>query len=334
MASFNRPDRERKPGSIGVAVDGTEMQVVDEDDNEVPQGERGERGGYNVYPRELEELLYEHPAVGEAAVIGIPHESLGEEVAAVVALKNSAEATPDELRDYIKQRVAAYKYRRVAWFVDELPKGSTGKILKREIEAQIPAVRGWDGRPGGLIRTGGHGSPVPSLCRRLRSAALHERRPAVMGSLSSHARRPRPATSDKTGRKSAPSPADSLKESQLAAGRDLLRGVGRHRRPESKQQATKQHRAIIAPCRQRGRSSRSGSSGSAFNALACSCSGRMTPSAWLRKRKPLARCRLRSRRFPPSSRRQDSAGHGVRRGGLARAEQGSPAGMPRRTVLV
>ena len=92
------------------------------------------RGGYNVYPRELEETLYEHEAVREAAVIGVPHESLGEEVAAVVALKEGAEATADELRDYMKERVAAYKYPRQVHIVDELPKGPTGKILKREIE--------------------------------------------------------------------------------------------------------------------------------------------------------------------------------------------------------
>jgi long-chain acyl-CoA synthetase len=72
--------------------------------------------------------------VREVAVIGVPHESLGEEVAAAVALKPGAEARPEELSDYMKQRVAAYKYPRVVWFVDELPKGPTGKILKREIE--------------------------------------------------------------------------------------------------------------------------------------------------------------------------------------------------------
>jgi long-chain acyl-CoA synthetase len=187
MGSFNLPDRERKPGSIGVPVGGTEMKVVDDDDNDVPQGEPGEivmrgpfvmkgywnrddatseitrggwfhtgdvatvdgdgyffivdrkkdliiRGGYNVYPRELEETLYEHEAVREAAVIGVPHDSLGEEVAAVVALKENAEATPEELRAYMKERVAAYKYPRTVHIVDELPKGPTGKILKREIK--------------------------------------------------------------------------------------------------------------------------------------------------------------------------------------------------------
>jgi long-chain acyl-CoA synthetase len=92
------------------------------------------RGGYNVYPREIEEVLYEHPAVREAAVVGVPHDEYGEEVGAAVALKDDAEATPEELRDFVKEQVAAYKYPRRVWLVDELPKGPTGKILKREIE--------------------------------------------------------------------------------------------------------------------------------------------------------------------------------------------------------
>jgi long-chain acyl-CoA synthetase len=92
------------------------------------------RGGYNVYPREIEEVLHEHPAVAEVAVIGIPHAELGEEVAAAVALKPGASATPDELRSFVKDRVAAYKYPRQVWLVDALPKGPTGKILRREVQ--------------------------------------------------------------------------------------------------------------------------------------------------------------------------------------------------------
>ncbi len=95
------------------------------------------RGGYNVYPREIEEVLYEHPAVREAAVIGIPHPDLGEEVGAAVALKSGQNVTEAELRDYVKSNVAAYKYPRHVWFVDELPKGPTGKILKREIKPPV-----------------------------------------------------------------------------------------------------------------------------------------------------------------------------------------------------
>jgi long-chain acyl-CoA synthetase len=187
VASFNRRDRERKPGSIGLPVDGVEMRVIDDDAHEVPQGDIGEvairghnvmkgywkleeataeaidadgwfktgdiarvdedgyffivdrkkdlviRGGYNVYPREIEEVLYEHPGVREVAVIGIPHDELGEEVAAAVALKTDADCSAGELRDFVKERLAAYKYPRHVWFVDELPKGPTGKILKRQI---------------------------------------------------------------------------------------------------------------------------------------------------------------------------------------------------------
>jgi len=186
VASFNLPDRERKPGSIGTPVRGVQMRVVDPEDHEVPQGEVGEiavrgpnvmkgywhrpeataeairdgwfhtgdlarvdedgyfsivdrkkdliiRGGYNIYPREIEEVLYEHPAVAEAAVIGVPHPALGEEVGAAVTLKADASVTAEELRDHVKAQVAAYKYPRHVWIVDVLPKGPTGKILKREI---------------------------------------------------------------------------------------------------------------------------------------------------------------------------------------------------------
>jgi len=91
------------------------------------------RGGFNVYPREVEEVLYQHEAVAEAAVIGVPHESHGEEVKAVVALKPDAKVTAEELQSFCKDRLAAYKYPRIFEFRDTLPKGSTGKILKREL---------------------------------------------------------------------------------------------------------------------------------------------------------------------------------------------------------
>ncbi|HEX6677926.1 MAG TPA: long-chain fatty acid--CoA ligase [Actinomycetes bacterium] len=186
VASFNHPDRERKPGSIGTPIRGVEMRVVDEQGAVVPQGQVGEiairghnvmkgywrrpeetakaipdgwfrtgdvgrvdedgyfaivdrkkdliiRGGYNVYPREVEEVLYEHEAVADAAVIGLPHPELGEEVGAAVALKPGASVTPEELRDHVKAQVAAYKYPRRVWIVEALPKSATGKILKREI---------------------------------------------------------------------------------------------------------------------------------------------------------------------------------------------------------
>lgn len=92
------------------------------------------RGGYNIYPREIEELLYEHPAVAEAAVIGIKHDELGEEIKAVVYLKPECKATPDELQGYCKERIAAFKYPRVVEIRDTpLPKGPSAKILKREL---------------------------------------------------------------------------------------------------------------------------------------------------------------------------------------------------------
>ena len=91
------------------------------------------RGGLNVYPREVEEVLYEHPAVAEAAVLGMPHRTLGEEVVALVVLRPGAEATSEEVREHVRSQLAAYKYPRHVWVVDALPRGSTGKILKRSI---------------------------------------------------------------------------------------------------------------------------------------------------------------------------------------------------------
>jgi long-chain acyl-CoA synthetase len=103
------------------------------------------RGGYNVYPREVEEVLYEHPAVQEAAVVAVPDESLGEEVGAAVVLKAGESVDARELKAYVKEQVAAYKYPRKIWFTDELPKGPTGKILKREIEVPQEVEAGSSG---------------------------------------------------------------------------------------------------------------------------------------------------------------------------------------------
>jgi long-chain acyl-CoA synthetase len=92
------------------------------------------RGGFNIYPREIEELLYEHPAVAEAAVVGVKHEELGEEIKAVVYLKPGSRATEDEIQAYCKERIAAFKYPRIVEIRDQpLPKGPSAKILKREL---------------------------------------------------------------------------------------------------------------------------------------------------------------------------------------------------------
>jgi long-chain acyl-CoA synthetase len=198
VASSNHPGRPRKPGSIGTPLREVEMKVVDENDEEVPQGEVGEivirghnvmkgywrhpdateeamrggwfhsgdmaridedgyffivdrkkdliiRGGYNVYPREVEEVLYEHPKIREAAVLGVPHNEWGEEIGAVVVLHEGEDLAPEEVSEYVKERIAAYKYPRIVWFLDDLPKGPTGKILKREIEAPTAAEPGAGG---------------------------------------------------------------------------------------------------------------------------------------------------------------------------------------------
>jgi long-chain acyl-CoA synthetase len=190
-ATFNRPDRPRKVGSIGLPVWGVELKVIDDSGNALGANENGEvcirghnvmkgyhnrpdataetidadgwlhtgdigfrddegyyfivdrkkemviRGGFNVYPREIEEVLYQHPAVAEAAVFGVPDATMGEEVVAAVALRSGASATEEELIAFAKERVAAYKYPRRVWVLETLPKGPTGKILKLELKAQL-----------------------------------------------------------------------------------------------------------------------------------------------------------------------------------------------------
>jgi long-chain acyl-CoA synthetase len=115
-------------GDLGYVDDGGFFFIVDR------KKELIIRGGYNVYPREVEEVLYSHPAIAEAAVVGIPDQQLGEEVKAFVALKPGQELVESELIAYCKERVAAYKYPRFVEFRDELPKSATGKVLKKQLK--------------------------------------------------------------------------------------------------------------------------------------------------------------------------------------------------------
>jgi long-chain acyl-CoA synthetase len=184
-STFNPPDDRRRAGSCGLPI-GNEMKVVDDNDNEVPQGELGEivlrggnilkgyfknpeatekafrggwfhtgdvgyrdqdgffyivdrksdmiiRGGENIYPREIDEVLYQHPAVAAAATIGVPDQLYGEEVAAFVVLKHGMKLTEAELIEYCQLELADYKCPKSIRFVADIPKGPTGKLLKREL---------------------------------------------------------------------------------------------------------------------------------------------------------------------------------------------------------
>ncbi len=96
------------------------------------------RGGENVYSAEVEAAIFEHPSVSDAAVIGVPHEVLGEEVGAVVVLKPACELTADELRAHVAQRIAGFKVPSHVWFIEgELPRNPAGKVLKRELREQV-----------------------------------------------------------------------------------------------------------------------------------------------------------------------------------------------------
>ena len=184
-STFNPPDERRRPGSCGLPI-GNEMKVVDDEDNEVADGELGEivlrgenilkgyfknpdaterafrsgwfhtgdvgyrdkdgffyivdrktdmiiRGGENIYPREIDEVLYQHPAVAAAATIGVPDQLYGEEVAAFIVLKDGADATEAELISHCQDELADYKCPKSIHFVADIPKGPTGKLLKREL---------------------------------------------------------------------------------------------------------------------------------------------------------------------------------------------------------
>jgi len=190
IATFNRVDRLRRPGSIGLPAWGVEVKIVCDDGSEAKNGEAGEiairghnvmkgyfrrpeataaaidaqgwfrtgdigvrdaggyvyvvdrkkdmiiRGGFNVYPRELEEVLLTHPEVSLAAVVGVPHPSHGEEVKAFVVRTPGAAVTEADLVAWCRENMAAYKYPRIVEFRDSLPMTATGKILKRELAQQ------------------------------------------------------------------------------------------------------------------------------------------------------------------------------------------------------
>jgi long-chain acyl-CoA synthetase len=195
VATFNRVDRPRRPGSVGLPVWGVEVRLLAANGSQAPQGEPGEiairghnvmkgylgrpaetaavldsagwfrtgdigtrdddgylyivdrkkdmiiRGGFNVYPRELEEVLLTHQAVSMAAVVGVPHASHGEEIKAFVVRAPGATVSEADLIAWCKQNMAAYKYPRIIEFRDALPLTATGKILKRELGAPAAAVR-------------------------------------------------------------------------------------------------------------------------------------------------------------------------------------------------
>ncbi len=190
LATFNHFERPSRPGTVGQAIFGVEVKCFDENDNEMPRGERGEvvirgtnvmkgyykmpeatadafrggwfhtgdvgiidedgylsivdrkkdmilRGGYNVYPRELEEVIMTHPAVSLAAVIGVPDEKMGEEVKAYLVLKDGAELSESEFIEWCKGQFAANKYPRHVEFRDSLPIGNTGKISKLMLREEM-----------------------------------------------------------------------------------------------------------------------------------------------------------------------------------------------------
>ena len=189
VVTFNQKGTGKKPGSVGTPVWGVEVKIVDEDDKEVPIGEKGEliyrghnvmkgyfnkpeenkkalkngwlhsgdvavkdedgfffivdrtkemiiRKGLNVYPREIEEVMMRHDAVSMVAVIGVPDDEAGEEVKACVVRHKEQEVSEDELIDWTKDHVAAYKYPRIIEYMDALPMSATGKILKKELSKE------------------------------------------------------------------------------------------------------------------------------------------------------------------------------------------------------
>ncbi|MCE1180558.1 MAG: AMP-binding protein [Micrococcales bacterium] len=140
---------QRPEATDEVLVDGWfntgDLGLLDEDGDLQISGRAKEliiRGGYNVYPAEVEDVLYRHPDILEVAVIGVPDEHYGEEIAAVVVLAPGSTLGVEELRDFAKQSLSAYKVPRLVHRVEALPKGSTGKIQKRAIDVEQVASAG------------------------------------------------------------------------------------------------------------------------------------------------------------------------------------------------
>jgi long-chain acyl-CoA synthetase len=163
VVALNHAGAPRRPGSVGTAAVGHELRIAA--DGEVLVGTEGRwlatgdigqldedghlflldrkkdvilRGGYSVYPRQVEEALHQHPSVREVVVVGVPHERLGEEVVAVVVAAPGCSA--DALREFARERVAAYAYPRLVVLADELPRNPSGKILRREIDRDALAA--------------------------------------------------------------------------------------------------------------------------------------------------------------------------------------------------
>jgi long-chain acyl-CoA synthetase len=128
-AAFS-PDAWLATGDLGYVDEGGYLYLVDR------RQELIIRGGYNIYPREVEDVLYEHPEVLEVAVVPVADAVLGEEVVAVVVPRDGTSVSEAALREFAKERLAAYKYPRHVLFLDALPKGPTGKILKRELDVE------------------------------------------------------------------------------------------------------------------------------------------------------------------------------------------------------
>jgi long-chain acyl-CoA synthetase len=127
------PDGELRTGDVGFMDSDGWFFIVDRRKDQI------NAAGYKIWPREVEDVLYEHPAVREAAVVGVPDPYRGETVKAFVSLKQGAEPSEEELIAFCKERMAAYKYPRIVEIIEEVPKTASGKVLRRELREGSPA---------------------------------------------------------------------------------------------------------------------------------------------------------------------------------------------------